>query len=81
MTVVPAIKADRYAGIKKLCCIEKPVASQVIVAKTISNEKRLSSVAQKVILQMNCKLGGELWACQSSFQASKRALRFLLDDV
>jgi len=30
--------------------------------KTISNEKRLASVAQKVALQLNCKLGGELWS-------------------
>jgi aubergine-like protein len=35
----------------------------VILAKTISNEKRVSSVAQKVALQLNCKLGGELWTC------------------
>lgn len=42
--------------------------SQVIVLKTISNEKRLSSVAQKVALQINCKLGGELWACQTPFK-------------
>ncbi len=68
MTVVPQIKSDRYASIKKLCCIEKPVASQVIVVKNISNEKKVNSVAQKVILQMNCKLGGELWACQTPFK-------------
>ncbi len=68
MVVVPAQKSDRYAAIKKLCCIEKPVASQVIVLKTISNEKRLSAVAQKVALQINCKLGGELWACQTPYK-------------
>jgi len=62
LAVVPQVKSDRYAGIKKLCCIEKPVASQVVVLKNITNEKKMSSVAQKVILQMNCKLGGELWA-------------------
>jgi aubergine-like protein len=33
--------------------------------KTISNEKRLSAVAQKIALQINCKLGGELWACKT----------------
>ena len=37
-----------------------PVASQVINLKTISNEKRLASVVQKVALQINCKLGGEV---------------------
>jgi aubergine-like protein len=29
LLVVPQMKADRYAAIKKLCCIEKPVPSQV----------------------------------------------------
>ena len=65
MTVVPQQKSDRYAAIKKLCYMEKPVANQVVLAKTIANEKKFSAVATKVILQMNCKLGGELWACES----------------
>ena len=65
LMVVPAQKSDRYAAIKKLCCIETPVPSQVVCLKTISNEKRLSAVAQKIALQINCKLGGELWACQT----------------
>ena len=50
----------RYSAVKKLCCVEMPVASQVVIAKTIMNEKRLTSVAQKIILQINCKLGGEV---------------------
>jgi len=65
LMVVPAQKSDRYAAIKKLCCIESPVPSQVVCLKTISNEKRLSAVAQKIALQINCKLGGELWACKT----------------
>ena len=65
LTIVPQMKSDRYAAIKKLCYVEKPVANQVVLAKTIANEKKFSAVATKVILQMNCKLGGELWACQS----------------
>jgi len=65
LTIVPQMKSDRYAAIKKLCYVEKPVANQVVLAKTIANEKKFSAVATKVILQMNCKLGGELWACPS----------------
>jgi len=65
MMIFPAQKADRYSAVKKLCCIESPVPSQVVCLKTISNEKRLSAVAQKIALQINCKLGGELWACQT----------------
>jgi aubergine-like protein len=68
LAVVPAQKADRYAAIKKLCCIDKPVASQVVCLKTISNEKRLTSVVQKIVLQINSKLGGELWACLTPYK-------------
>lgn len=60
MTIFPQMKSDRYSAIKKLCYVEMPVASQVINLKTISNEKRLASVVQKVALQINCKLGGEV---------------------
>ena len=38
---------------------------QVIVQKTISNDKKLVSVVQKIALQINAKLGGELWGCQT----------------
>ncbi|TRY63151.1 hypothetical protein TCAL_10352 [Tigriopus californicus] len=66
--IFPQQRADRYAAVKKLCYIERPVASQVVLQKTISNEKRLASVVQKVALQINCKLGGELWACDTPFK-------------
>ena len=72
VTIFPQMKSDRYAAVKKLCCVEMPVASQVINLKTISNEKRLVSVVQKVALQINCKLGGEVrflldfWGCSCS---------------
>lgn len=46
--IVPNQRGDRYAAIKKLCCVDRPVASQVILQKTLSNEKRLTSVVQKV---------------------------------
>jgi len=64
VTIMPTPRDDRYSAVKKLCCVEKPVPSQVINFKTISNEKKVSSVVQKVALQINCKLGGELWGCQ-----------------
>ena len=37
----------------------------MIVTKTISNPKKLTSVVQKIALQINCKLGGELWGCNN----------------
>jgi len=61
VAVVPQQREDRYATLKRQCNTELPVASQVICAKTISNEKKVQSVVQKIILQINCKLGGELW--------------------
>uniref|UniRef100_A0A8C7WLJ7 Piwi-like protein 2 n=1 Tax=Oncorhynchus mykiss TaxID=8022 RepID=A0A8C7WLJ7_ONCMY len=52
---------DLYSAIKKLCCVQSPVPSQAINVRTISQPQKLRSVAQKILLQMNCKLGGELW--------------------
>ncbi|XP_028269656.1 piwi-like protein 2 [Parambassis ranga] len=52
---------DLYSAVKKLCCVKNPIPSQAINARTISNPQKLRSVAQKILLQMNCKLGGELW--------------------
>jgi len=66
--IFPQQRGDRYAAIKKLCYIEKPVASQVILAKTITNEKKLDAVVKKVALQINCKLGGELWGIQGNIK-------------
>nr|XP_040052641.1 LOW QUALITY PROTEIN: piwi-like protein 2 [Gasterosteus aculeatus aculeatus] len=52
---------DLYSAIKKLCCVKSPIPSQAINVRTISKPQKLRSIAQKVLLQMNCKLGGELW--------------------
>nr|AJW77406.1 piwi-like protein 2 [Alitta virens] len=62
VTICPTSRDDRYNAIKKLCYVESPVASQVINTPTIRNEKKLRSVTQKIALQINAKLGGELWA-------------------
>ncbi|XP_008291620.1 piwi-like protein 2 [Stegastes partitus] len=52
---------DLYSAIKKLCCVKSPIPSQAINVRTISQPQKLRSVAQKILLQMNSKLGGELW--------------------
>ncbi|KAK2837637.1 hypothetical protein Q5P01_014849 [Channa striata] len=52
---------DLYSAIKKLCCVNCPVPSQAINVRTISQPQKLKSVAQKILLQINSKLGGELW--------------------
>ncbi|NXG62241.1 PIWL2 protein, partial [Hemiprocne comata] len=62
LCIISTTREDLYGAIKKLCCVQAPVPSQVINAQTISCQPgKLRSVVQKVLLQMNCKMGGELW--------------------
>lgn len=65
MCVVSNNNADRYSNIKKTCCIDYPVPTQVITHKTITprqgNTRGLMSIATKVSIQMSCKLGGIPW--------------------
>ena len=37
------------------------MASQVVMQKTLMREKSLQTICSKLLLQMNCKRGGELW--------------------
>ena len=46
------------------CCVVLSVPSQCILARTLSKKQMLMSVVTKVALQLNCKLGGELWALE-----------------
>jgi len=62
MAVIPNNKGDHYAAIKKKCIIENPIPSQCVTSTVLNKPKGLMSVATKVALQMNCKLGGEPWA-------------------
>ncbi|KAG0411858.1 hypothetical protein HPB47_010996 [Ixodes persulcatus] len=48
--IFPTSRDDRY--------------SAVIISNTIGQQQKLRSVTQKVALQINCKLGGELWAVE-----------------
>ncbi|KAL4660173.1 piwi-like protein 2 [Arapaima gigas] len=67
--IVTGNRDDLYGAIKKLCCIQNPktlnayvyIKKQVINAHTISHPQKLRSIAQKILLQINCKLGRELW--------------------
>lgn len=52
----------RYANIKKKCCVDRAVATQVLCQRTITPKKgNLLSIATKVAIQINCKLGGAAW--------------------
>lgn len=65
MVIVTNNNASRYAAIKKKCCVDRPIPTQVIVQKTITpkdgNVRSLMSVATKVAIQINCKLGAVPW--------------------
>merc|ERR1719192_275314 len=55
-------RGDQYAAIKKKLCLDVPTPSQVVTATVLNKPKGLMSVATKIAIQMNCKLGGEPWA-------------------
>nr|XP_002130577.2 piwi-like protein 2 [Ciona intestinalis] len=62
--IFPTSRDDRYNAIKKLCCVDMPVPSQVIISRTLPDDAKMGkfrSVTMKIALQINCKLGGELW--------------------
>jgi len=65
MTIVPNNSADRYAAIKKITCVNNSIPTQVIVQKTMQPKKgnigSVKSIATKVLIQINCKLGGCAW--------------------
>ncbi|XP_029174895.1 piwi-like protein Siwi isoform X2 [Nylanderia fulva] len=59
--VVSNNRSDRYSAIKKKCCVDRPVPSQVCVFKTMTH-RNVMSIATKIAIQMNCKLGGAPWS-------------------
>lgn len=61
VAICPTARDDRYGAIKKICCADNPVPSQVINARTLMNQAKVRAITQKILLQMNCKLGGTLW--------------------
>ncbi|XP_050425877.1 piwi-like protein Ago3 [Adelges cooleyi] len=60
--IFPNQREDRYNAVKKICCADLGIPSQVIVSRTISKPDKLASITQKIALQINCKLGGACWA-------------------
>lgn len=58
--VVSNNRSDRYSAIKKKCCVDRPIPSQVCVFKTMTH-KNIMSIATKIAIQMSCKLGGAPW--------------------
>jgi len=52
---------NSYDRIKVICCNQLGIPSQCVLAKSMRNPKRLNSIASKIVQQINCKAGGELW--------------------
>ncbi|XP_063287992.1 piwi-like protein 1 [Pelobates fuscus] len=62
--ILSSIHKGKYDAIKKYLCADVPIPSQCVVAKTLSKPQTIMSVASKIALQMNCKMGGELWSVE-----------------
>lgn len=55
-------KGDRnYAVFKKICYIDRAINSQVVKLKTISRPRGVESVATKIGIQINAKMGCTPW--------------------
>ncbi len=61
----------RYAAVKKKCYVEHGIPCQVLVANTLKcGLAKKKSIIQKIGLQVNAKLGGELWGCWNPYVSS-----------
>ncbi|XP_072944718.1 piwi-like protein Ago3 [Epargyreus clarus] len=70
VAICPTLRDDRYSAIKKICCADNPIPSQVINARTLMNSAKVRSITQKILLQINCKLGGTLWNISIPFKTA-----------
>nr|XP_049706434.1 piwi-like protein Ago3 [Helicoverpa armigera]XP_049706439.1 piwi-like protein Ago3 [Helicoverpa armigera] len=70
VAICPSARDDRYGAIKKICCADNPIPSQVINARTLMNQNKIRSITQKILLQMNCKIGGTLWNINIPFKSA-----------
>ncbi|XP_009955581.1 PREDICTED: piwi-like protein 1, partial [Leptosomus discolor] len=59
--VLSSARKDKYDAIKKYLCTDCPIPSQCVLARTLSKPQTAAAIATKIALQMNCKMGGELW--------------------
>ncbi|CAD7013874.1 protein aubergine [Ceratitis capitata] len=63
MVVLVSNNEEKYSCVKKKCCVDRPVPSQVATLRTIAprDNKGVMSVATKIAIQMNAKLLGAPW--------------------
>lgn len=83
LCIVPGQDKNVYSSIKKVCCIEYGVPSQVVTSKIIDrNKPKTLSVITKIGYQMNCKLGGQIWGvkipvCKKFLSLSTRLIKII----
>uniref|UniRef100_A0AAY4CX19 Piwi-like 1 n=2 Tax=Denticeps clupeoides TaxID=299321 RepID=A0AAY4CX19_9TELE len=64
VVILSSNRKDKYDCVKKYLCVDCPTPSQCVLARTLSRPQALMTVATKIALQMNCKMGGELWSLE-----------------
>lgn len=64
LCVLSSNQKDTYDAVKKFLSLERPVPSQCVLARTLSRQGMMMSVATKIVMQVACKIGGELWAVE-----------------
>jgi len=57
-------KSELYDNLKRLTFSEFPIPSQCILNSTLKKDQLLTSVTNKLIMQMNAKVGGMPWAIE-----------------
>ncbi|XP_060256810.1 piwi-like protein 3 isoform X8 [Ovis aries] len=66
LCLLPTDNKEIYDGIKRYLCINYPIPSQCVLKRTLDRPKTPVTIATKIALQMNCKLGGALWKLQNA---------------
>lgn len=61
--VMPNTNKDVYDAIKRACCVEFGIPSQCVTSNLLNSNNigKTKSAITKIAIQMNCKLGGEIW--------------------
>ena len=70
--VLSSNRKDKYDAIKKKCCLDLGVPSQCLLQKNIKDPKKSMAVITKIAIQMNCKLGGEIWGVSIPVNINKK---------
>ncbi|XP_044264767.1 piwi-like protein Siwi isoform X2 [Tribolium madens] len=68
LVILPNNSAERYSAIKKKCCVDRGIPTQMFVARNLTT-KGVMSIATKVAIQMNCKIGGAPWCVPIPLQS------------